>query len=154
MSIEKSGPRHSPNVVALSGLRRQSREQPRSDTRGEMPARPDWLGKYALDEWDRVAPALYRLGILDVVDGGALEAYCDAYHVWRTAREQLLKFEEELEKGAAGAYIMKTQAGNSIVSPLLGIMNKARRDMVRFAAEFGMTPSGRTGLVGAPRLPS
>ena len=152
MSISSPGERKTPNVVKLEGLRRGARQPAESRVRGEMPPRPDWLGKYALDEWDRVVPALYRLGILDSIDAGALEGYCDAYHVWRTAREQLLKFEQEAAV-PAGAYIAVTKTGSSYASPLLGIVNKARRDMVRFAAEFGMTPSGRTGLVGAPRVP-
>ena len=34
--------------------------------------------------------------------------------------------------------------GHMIQNPLVGVANKAMNDMVRFAAEFGMTPAARS----------
>jgi P27 family predicted phage terminase small subunit len=45
--------------------------------------------------------------------------------------------------------LSRTTKGNLIQNPLVGIANKAMADMVRYAAEFGMTPSARTRL-GTP----
>ena len=42
--------------------------------------------------------------------------------------------------------LIKTKEGNIIQQPLVGIANKAKADMVRFAAEFGMTPSSRARI--------
>ena len=39
--------------------------------------------------------------------------------------------------------MIKTTNGNAIQNPLIGTANKAARDMVRYASEFGLTPSAR-----------
>jgi P27 family predicted phage terminase small subunit len=44
--------------------------------------------------------------------------------------------------------IVKTKSGNLIQNPLVGAANKAMADMVRYAAEFGLTPSARTRVSG------
>ena len=46
--------------------------------------------------------------------------------------------------------MIKTTNGNPIQNPLVGIANKAAAAMVRYAAEFGMTPSARSRVEGAP----
>ena len=42
--------------------------------------------------------------------------------------------------------MIKTSNGNAIQNPLIGTADKADSDMVRYAAEFGMTPSARVPL--------
>ena len=44
--------------------------------------------------------------------------------------------------------ILRTKSGNVIQNPLVGAANKAMADMVRYAAEFGLTPSSRTRVSG------
>jgi P27 family predicted phage terminase small subunit len=46
--------------------------------------------------------------------------------------------------------IIRTKAGNAIQNPLVGAANKAMADMVRYAAEFGLTPSARTRVMSSP----
>ena len=48
------------------------------------------------------------------------------------------------------ALMIKTTSGNAIQNPLVGIANKAKADMVRYAAEFGMTPSARSRVTATP----
>ena len=45
-----------------------------------------------------------------------------------------------------GGLMIKTSNGNAIQNPLVGTANKAASDMMRYAAEFGMTPSARTRI--------
>jgi P27 family predicted phage terminase small subunit len=45
-----------------------------------------------------------------------------------------------------GGLMIKTSNGNAIQNPLVGTANKAASDVVRYAAEFGMTPSARVRL--------
>ena len=45
-----------------------------------------------------------------------------------------------------GGLMIKTSNGNAIQNPLVGTANKAAADMMRYAAEFGMTPSARTRI--------
>jgi P27 family predicted phage terminase small subunit len=101
----------------------------------ELPSPPPELSAEALQEWKRIAPRLLRVGILTALDRTALAAYCQAYGRWIQA-ERIVKAEGEL--------IVTTHHGNKIPHPALGIANRAMNDAVKFAAEFGMTPSGRS----------
>ena len=51
--------------------------------------------------------------------------------------------------------MIKTNNDNAIQNPLAGTAHKAASDMVRYAAEFGMTPSSRSRIdIGtSPRIP-
>jgi P27 family predicted phage terminase small subunit len=40
--------------------------------------------------------------------------------------------------------VITTDKGNKIQNPLVGIARRAQADMVRYASEFGMTPSARS----------
>ena len=45
--------------------------------------------KYAQDEWKRIAPILYRLGILTEIDPAVLAAYGQSYGRWLQAEVEL-----------------------------------------------------------------
>lgn len=109
-----------------------------------LPMPPPHLNDDAKVEWGRVAPMLYALRLLSDADVAALAAYCQAYAVWKeaTTAVQIMARSDPLTKGL----LIKTTNGNAIQNPLLGIANKAAADMVRYAAEFGMTPSARARL--------
>jgi len=107
------------------------------------PPPPAFLGTEAKREWRRIAPALCALRILSLLDIAALGAYCSSYGLWSQATDALAK--EEL--------IAKSAKGNSMANILIGISNKAAADMVRYAAEFGMTPSARARLGEPPLAP-
>jgi len=109
----------------------------------DLPDPPAHLDDYALEEWRRVAEGLNAMGILSGVDQAAFAAYCGAYSRWRAAEEEL---NELAKKSKLQALVLKTVSGNWIQQPLIGIANKAAGDMVRFATEFGMTPSARARL--------
>jgi phage terminase small subunit len=57
----------------------------------ECPGPPAFITGYAADEWWRVAPELWRIGLLRVTDVACLGAYCHAYAQWRTAAEALAR---------------------------------------------------------------
>jgi len=46
-----------------------------------------------------------------------------------------------------GGLMIRTTGGNAIQNPLVGTANKTMADMMRYAAEFGMTPSARSRIV-------
>lgn len=109
-----------------------------------MPAPPSFLTAYALEEWNSLGPVLNKMGVLTEVDIGAFAAYCAAYGCWRQAEEDFAKI-AAVDDATHGA-VIKTKEGNFIQNPLLGIANSARRDMVKCAGEFGLTPSSRARL--------
>jgi P27 family predicted phage terminase small subunit len=78
---------------------------------------------------------LQTLGLLTDVDVEMLELYCQAYGYWREASAYVNRYGMVM-KGDNGYY----------QSPYLSIANKQAAIMAKIAAEFGFTPSSRTGL--------
>jgi P27 family predicted phage terminase small subunit len=112
------------------------------------PTPPAILNDDARNEWRRVASQLTKMGVLAVIDRSALAAYCSAFGDWIAATRAINRLAERGDP--FGGLLSKTTNGNVIQNPLVGIANKARADMVRFAAEFGMTPSGRSRVQADP----
>ena len=44
------------------------------------------------------------------------------------------------------ALMIRTSNGNAVQNPLVGTANKAMADMMRYATEFGVTPSARSRI--------
>jgi P27 family predicted phage terminase small subunit len=106
------------------------------------PDPPDHLCPTARLEWERVIGQMVALGIMTALDRAALGAYCQAYGRWVAAERALARM---AGKDALTAGLMiRTTSGNVIQNPLVGSANKAMADMVRYAAEFGLTPSARS----------
>jgi P27 family predicted phage terminase small subunit len=95
-------------------------------------------------EWRRVAPELQRLGLLTVVDGPSLAAYCQCYARW-------LEAEEHLREHGRVVVIRsdKGEVRNVLPSPYVGIAVKMLEKLRQFAADFGLNPAVRSTL-GAP----
>ena len=108
---------------------------------------PAFLSDDAKVEWGRMMQALVALKLVSSLDRAAFAAYCQAYGRWAQA-ERALATMRERDPNAAGL-LGKTTGDNIIQNPLVGIANKAMADMVRYAAEFGMTPSARVRLNGS-----
>lgn len=113
-----------------------------------LPAPPPHLTAEALEEWNRVAAWLHRVGLLSEVDRAALAAYAQAYGRWVQAERAIAKMAEKDQ--LTGGLMIKTSNGNAIQNPLVGTANKAAADMMRYAAEFGMTPSARSRIAAQP----
>jgi P27 family predicted phage terminase small subunit len=111
----------------------------------EVPDPPQALSKTAQDEWWRIAPELHRLGILTIADLRPLAAYCQTYARWIDCEAAL----------ADAALVKVSSMGGEVVNPLLRIAERAAHDMMKYAAEFGFTPSSRTKVsCSAPVPPS
>jgi P27 family predicted phage terminase small subunit len=98
------------------------------------PEAPSYLPEYARQEWDRVAPPLWAIGLLSVVDTTCLAAYCASCEMWRRASEEL------------DSLTVKTNAGDLRRHPLIKVIADAASDMVRYANEFGLSPVARTRI--------
>lgn len=109
-----------------------------------LPSPPSELNGDARVEWGRVSEELYRMGLLTGVDRAALAAYCQAYGRWVQAERTIAEMAKK--DALTGGLLVKTTNGNAIQNPLVGIANKAMADMMRYAAEFGMTPSARSRI--------
>jgi len=130
------------------GKRKVPEGEPVPDS--NLPTPPSHLDPYAVEEWERLAQAMHDLGILYDVDRAVFGAYCAAYSRWRTAEEAMQRRVMKCGGDPTSALILMTKSENFIQNPLVGIANKAASDMVKYAAEFGLTPSARARLAINP----
>lgn len=94
-----------------------------------MPPPPEFLDAYAVEEWNRIAPELHRLGLLTVLDVAPLAAYCQSFAMWRTAGEAF------------------NAAGEDKENPLLTSVYRAADKLLKHGIRFGLTPAARARIV-------
>jgi P27 family predicted phage terminase small subunit len=99
-----------------------------------IPSCPNHLTGTARQEWARVTKELHALGVIARVDRAALAVYCTAYKDYVDA-ENIIK-----EQGA----VIMSDKGGMYQNPWMGIKKRSMDQMVKFASEFGMTPSSRS----------
>jgi P27 family predicted phage terminase small subunit len=105
-----------------------------------MPSAPDWLSADAKKEWNRLLPRLAERGLVEVVDRSTLVAYV-------TAWAELVDAERRLaEEGST----VVTARGGLQLSPQVKRAQVARQQLLRAAAEFGLSPSARTRVQASP----
>ena len=112
------------------------------------PTPPTFLSDEAKVEWGRVVGTLFRVGLMTEIDRAALAAYCQSYSRWVQAERSLARMAEKDTLNAG--LIIRTKNDNAIQNPLVGIANKAKADTIRYAGEFGMTPSARARVSANP----
>lgn len=101
-----------------------------------IPDCPRHLTGVARAEWTRIARILFRLHVITDLDRAALAAYCSAYADYVKASNKL-KTQGE---------VIKSAEGNGYQNPWTGIKKRSMDQMVKFGAEFGLTPSSRVRL--------
>jgi P27 family predicted phage terminase small subunit len=142
----KSGPPKTPTALTLvkgnPGKRKLPKNEPKPESSAPPP--PADLGPDGVKEWQRIVEPLARLGLMTDLDVLALAAYCDAADTWMRARRIFEQLAGASPK--TGAFMVRTPNGSVQIAPIVSVIRTARADMVRFAAEFGMTPSARAGM--------
>jgi P27 family predicted phage terminase small subunit len=106
-----------------------------------LPEPPELMNATAKAEWSRVAAELHAQNLLPSVDRSALTAYCMAYARWTQAETAIAEMAKRDQ--LTGGLMIKTATGGAVQNPLVGTSIKAAADMVRYAAEFGLSPSHR-----------
>jgi P27 family predicted phage terminase small subunit len=102
----------------------------------EAPEPPAHLNKDGRHFWEVSIPALHELGLLDKVDGPALEMAAVAYQRFHEARRVIAK---------QGVTARGSQ--NQIREhPLLATERKAQLTFLRFAEQYGLTSAARARL--------
>jgi len=121
--------------------------EPQPELTAMIPEPPSFLDGYACDEWHRVARELFHLKLLAKVDVQSLAAYCQSYSRWRTAEETLADVarRDPLTHGL----LCKGGDAQPVQNPLIRIADRAMQQMVRYAAEFGLTPSARARIAAS-----
>jgi P27 family predicted phage terminase small subunit len=135
-------PTHLRLVTGNPGKRPINADEPKPAAK--LPQPPAELGDDAKREWRRMAAELHTLGLLTNLDRATLAAYCQSYGRWLVAERALAR--QAARDPVMQALMVRTKKGNVIQNPLVGTANKAMADVVRYAAEFGMTPSARSRI--------
>lgn len=142
MAGGRRGPAPKPTAIKKArgnpGRRKLNEREPVFELAPKDP--PAWLNDVAAGEWNRVYPLLAEQSLISKVDTTALGAYCLSYADFLEADKAIQ------DEGAVK--LMTGEKGNQYwaQSPWVSIKNKAQQMMLRFAQEFGLTPSSRQRL--------
>lgn len=135
------GPQKNPTKLEMlrgnPGKRDLNQNEPSFENEIEVPKPPAFLSTYAKKEWKRLAPIVHKIGLLTKADYSAFAAYCQNYHRWIEA-EKIIRKRKELT--------YTDDNGNEKIIPEIKIANEAMNNMLKFAKEFGLTPSSRTSV--------
>lgn len=116
------------------GKRGLNKKEPKPDI--GIPTCPNHLKGVARQEWNRVSKQLLALGLIARTDRAALAAYCTAYKDYVDAENALKK----------QGVVIFSENGGAYQNPWMGIKKRSMDQMVKFGAEFGLTPSSRVRL--------
>lgn len=149
----KPTPTHLKIVRGNPGRRPLPENEPQIAPPEKPPEAPAHLGKAAREEWDRQVQTLHACGVITTADVSALAAYCQLYGRWVEAEKLLAKHRDfaAYNGDPNEGFLVSTPNGASMQHPLVGVANTAARDMMRYAAELGMTPSARSRVQKAPK---
>jgi P27 family predicted phage terminase small subunit len=129
------GRKPKPTKLRLVGGNAGHRPLPEDEPEPEpdLPEPPDHLNEIALAEWERIGRQLLDQGLVTQLDRAALAAYCVDYARWAEAERQVLD---------TGIVLWKD--GIPMFNPFIELADKAKKQMLRAAVEFGLSPSSRT----------
>jgi len=132
----KPGTKPKPTAIKLLEGNPGRRELPHNPQPpgGDMRA-PAGMPLAARREWRRVVPILTRLGVASQVDRNALADYC-------LCVARLADAEAEIEKRG----LLVDGERGKVKNPAAQLAREYRAAVVRWAVEFGLTPSSRTRL--------
>jgi P27 family predicted phage terminase small subunit len=97
-----------------------------------VPVMPIWLPVEARAEWNRVVPELSRLGLLKLIDGAALVAYCMTWQRFVDACAIV---------AVEGLVVQDDKQGRAQRHPALLTVEAASKELRAWCTQFGMTPS-------------
>jgi P27 family predicted phage terminase small subunit len=85
-----------------------------------------------------------ELSLLSALDADMLAAFCEAHARFRLASEKIADMAKN--DPTSDGLLARMPSGAVVQNPLIGVANKAMRDMVRIGAELGLSPSARAGI--------
>ena len=92
--------------------------------------------------YSKIGPDLFDNGLMCQVDIEHIYQYVDEWGVYHMAKKEL---EEK------GYTLVATKSGFEVVSPYVGVKNKALDNMMKIAKEYGMTAAARSKIVMDPK---
>lgn len=130
----KPKPTEQKKLEGNPGKREINNKEPKPEV--SVPECPPHLEGEARKEYLRITAELVKLKIISKVDRAALVAYCQAWGDYVRATREVKKEGE----------VLYSDKGNAYLNPWKNIQTSAMDRMLRFSAEFGMTPSSRSRI--------
>jgi P27 family predicted phage terminase small subunit len=118
-------------LLKLRGARVRGPHKSGIDAVPGIPPAPHWLSDLAREEWERIVPMLEASKVMSPRHQQTLGAYCDSL-------ADMIEADRELK--ANGATFMDDR-GRVSNHPAWNRKRDARNQMLKFAAEFGLTAS-------------
>ena len=118
-------------ILKLRGARVRGPHQSGIDAPPGVPPGPAWLCDVAREEWERIVPMLEASKVMSPRHQQTLAAYCDSF-------ADMVQADAELK--ANGTTLMDDK-GRVSNHPAWLRKRDARNQMLKFAAEFGLTAS-------------
>ena len=118
-------------ILQLRGSRVRGPHSSGIDAPPGIPPAPGWLCEIARAEWDRIVPMLEASTVMSPRHQQTLAAYCDSF-------ADMVQADAELK--AHGTTLMDDK-GRVSNHPAWLRKRDARNQMLKFAAEFGLTAS-------------
>lgn len=118
-------------ILKLRGARVRGPHKAGIDAPPGVPPAPGWLCDIAREEWDRIVPMLEASKVMSQRHQQTLAAYCDSF-------ADMVQADVELK--ANGTTLMDDK-GRVSNHPAWMRKRDARNQMLKFAAEFGLTAS-------------
>ena len=111
---------------------------------------PSDLNEWGQKLWEEIMSEYGKVGLITRVDLGSFYNLCSWYGVYRQAEDLVnargLEVEEEVYSAKGELVGTKT-----VVNPMINVMDKAQKNYLALAKEFGVTPSSRAGLSFEPK---
>ena len=102
-----------------------------------MPPCPRWIKGAAKKHWDVLGPTLVQVGLMSVVDGDVFSIHCDNVARYADVVEKLDNIE---------SWLASTPNGFEVQAGFVQIRNKLQEQILKTAAEFGLTPKARSSV--------
>ena len=103
-----------------------------------IPDCPAWLSPGAKDVWEAYAPMLDDVASIKLADGLIFAALCETAASYSAAAVQGV--------WKQGDVLINPKTGCAHRNPLVGVAEAARRDLLKLATQFGLTPAAEIAL--------
>jgi P27 family predicted phage terminase small subunit len=137
----KRGPAQRPTALKLlhgeRHLDRINTDEP--VPRDALPEEPDDLAEEVAQVWRKVIKELATMGLAFASDTPSIVAYCEAVAVHRRASWAVHEYGVLIQGRGA-------DAGRLVRNPAVQQQRDAAMTLLRFAQEFGLTPSARASI--------
>lgn len=105
-------------------------------------APPEWLNDDGLRVWNRLAPRLALMRILQAIDGDTFARYCQDFGRW-------VKLQKNIDE-LGETYPAQTAHGNYIkANPAVMLALRLNRDLMLMESNFALNPADRQRLFAA-----